>query len=148
MNNIMINNIIYFSCVREPLDRAISHYYYSNDYRSKYNFNQFYDLFGNTENKGCGSNDKINNCMSFYMGITDSSQINEEYLKNKYGLIVSLDNNFINKVCKYFDIKFVNKKLNINHNKPKIIVDPKIKEKFIKNNKLDYMLYEIVNKIY
>jgi len=147
INNIMINNIIYFSCVRHPLDRAISHYYYSNHYKSKYDFNEFYDLFGNTEHKGYGSNDKINNCMSFYMGITDSSQINEEYLKNKYGLIVSLDNDFINKICKYFDIKYVNKHSN-KTNKPDLIVDPKIKEKFIENNKLDYMLYEIVNKIY
>ena len=64
INNIMINNIIYFSCVRHPLDRAISHYYYSNHYKSKYDFNEFYDLFGNTEHKGYGSNDKINNCMS------------------------------------------------------------------------------------
>ena len=31
-----------------------------------------------------------------------------KYLKNKYGLIVSLDNDFINKICKYFDIKYVN----------------------------------------
>lgn len=148
MNNIMINKIIYISCIREPLDRAISHYYYSNRYKTKYNFNEFYDLFGNTDNEGYGSNDKINNCMSFYMGITDSSQLEEECLKNKYGLIVCLDNNFIIKLCKYFDIKIVNNKSNVNYNKPKIIVDPKIKEKFIENNKLDYMLYEIVNKIY
>ena len=73
INNIMINNIIYFSCIRHPLDRAISHYYYSNYYKNKYNFNEFYDLFGNTENEGYGPNDKINNCMSFYMDITDSS---------------------------------------------------------------------------
>ena len=33
-------------------------------------------------------------------------------------------------------------------NKPDLIVDPKIQEKFIENNKLDYMLYEIVKKVY
>lgn len=86
--------------------------------------------------------------MSFYMGITNSSQINETYIKNRYGLIVCLDNDFINKLCKYFDIKYINKKSNINSNKTKLIVDTKIKEKFIENNKLDYMLYELINKIY
>jgi len=88
LRKIMNKELIFISSVRDPLSRAISHYNYSNPYRSLHNFNKFYKevTLGNIPFKQYGTKgiDVLNNQMAHYMGYRNISEITEENIKNRF----------------------------------------------------------------
>jgi hypothetical protein len=160
LNNIMIEPIKYIGFIRNPIDRLISHYYYSNNYSSKISFDEWYQKYYNLNeagwNGGCNNSinslDVTNNYMSRYLGFNSIEEINEDNIRSRYHFIVVLeDPDKYTKLAKILNInnlkiKVVNK--NKSYNKDKVIISKKTKELFDENNKTDNKLYELVCKMY
>lgn len=159
LNNIMIHPIKYIGFVRNPINRLISHYNYTNRYSSKLSFDEWYQKFYNTNagwwggcNNSINSLDVTNNFMSRYLGFNSIEEINEDNIKSRYHFIVVLEDpdkytklaNILN--INYSNVKVANK--NKSYNRDKVIISKKTKELFDENNKMDNKLYELVCKIY
>ena len=68
-------DIKFITCLREPLDRLVSHYYYSNSYKNKMDFKSYYKLYKDS-NEGWDQNRILtNNYMSKYLGFKNINEI-------------------------------------------------------------------------
>ena len=158
LNNIMIQPIKYIGFVRNPIDRLISHYYYSNSYKDKISFNDWYQKYYNLNvgwGGGCknsiNSLDVTNNYMSRYLGFNSIDEINEDNIRSRYHFIVVLEDP--NKYTKLAKILNINNNFKIEnksklYNRDKVIISKKTEELFNENNKMDKKLYELVCKMY
>ena len=162
LNNIMIQPIKYIGFVRNPINRLISHYNYTNRYSTKISFDEWYQKFYNINagwsggcNNSINSLDVTNNFMSRYLGFNSIEEINEDNIKSRYHFIVVLEDpdkytklaNILNILnINDSNVKVANK--NKSYNRDKVIISEKTKELFDENNKMDNKLYELVCKIY
>jgi hypothetical protein len=152
-----IPNALYITSLREPLKRAISHYYYGGlDKKYKVNFNEWYIKHGGIEirdydlNKFQESykNTILNNYMSLYCGFKKEEDITEGNIIKLYDLIMFQDNmnQSFKKLSELLNFKFINKVTNKNSYSVKPTEE--VINKFKENNKLDYKFYNLSKKIY
>lgn len=160
LKKIMIGNIKYIGFIRNPLERLISHFYYSNYFNTQMTFEIWYnnDLIRNQGwNGGCknskNSLDVTNNFMSRYLGFTSLEEITKENIKNKYYLIIRLeDPDKYKKLMKILnfeidsDLNFEN--VSKKYNKNNLNISQKTKDLFEKNNEMDIRLYKLVSELY
>jgi len=150
-NKIMKYPVKYITCVRDPLKRAISHYY--SDRPSELNYNEWYRKFHT--NKYMNSHhytNLTNNYMSNYLGFNSIDEITEENILNRYELVIIMEqiNKGIKKLSNILNTKY--KELDqINRNKeyssqPEI--DDDVRILFNKNNEMDNKLYTLCCKLY
>lgn len=156
LEKIMIHPIKYVGFLRKPLDRLISHYYYSNFFKDKMDFNDWYQTYSQTNfgwSGGCqnsqNSLDVTNNYMCRYLGFNNIDEITEENIKNRYCFIVILeDSNKYEKLSKIIELdnNFVinNKSQNYNRNN----ISERTKDLFNQNNEMDNKLYKLAWEIY
>lgn len=155
LEKIMIHPIKYVGFLRDPLDRLISHYHYSNIFKDKMDFNDWYQTNSQT-NSGWGggcqnsqnSLDVTNNYMSRYLGFNNIDEITEENIKNRYCFIVILeDSNKYEKLSKIIELdnNFVIKNKSQNYNRN---ISERTKDLFNQNNEMDNKLYKLAWEIY
>lgn len=148
LEKIMIGDILYFSVISDPLQRAIRHYNFSNSFRKIYTFDEYYVHYGDKEGVGwTGQNIITNNYYSKYLGFHSIDEITEENIKKRYALVIVLGNTddsaaFV-KLQKLLGSEvYTNIVLKNDYQ-----VLSKTEEMFKENNKMDYMLYEKCLKI-
>lgn len=158
LNNIMIHPIKYIGFVRNPIDRLISHYYYTNSFKDTLSFDDWYQKNYNSNvgwGGGCKSSvnslDVTNNYMSRYLGFNSIDEINEENIRSRYCLIVVLEDP--DKYIKLAKILNINNKFTIEnksklYNRDKVVISKNTEKLFNENNKMDNKLYELACKIY
>ena len=161
----MSNPIQYITFLREPLNRAFSTYH-SNDVPpnssifKNISFEEWYMKNRSLINKKPSlNNDKSvwvlsSNWMSYMCGFDSLVEITEESIKNRFNFIGTTEN-FNESIDKLgvrlnhtFDTDKMNKKVRKNNNKPKLKLDNSFINIFKEDNKLDYKLYNLVQKIY
>lgn len=160
LEKIMKDNIKYIGFVRNPIDRLISHFYFSNNYRNEMTFDEWYTC-DSTRNEGWSggcknsknSRDCTDNFMSKYLGFTSLEEITKQNIKNAYHFIVRLEDT--DKYKKLIEILNLNvddnfKIFNVskNYDENKLYISEKTKKIFEKNNKMDLKLYKLVCEIY
>ncbi len=145
-------NLKLITCIREPLDRLISHYYYSNSHRKTMDFNSYYRLYMDKNEGWDQERIRTNNYMSKYLGFKNINEITEENISKRYLFILILE--FIDlgylKLSKILNetdnISY--KKLNCNKERKKDNLDDNLLTEFYERNKMDYELYRLSKKIY
>lgn len=151
LNKIMKYDLKLITCIREPLDRLISHYYYSNSHRKTMDFNCYYRLYMDKDEGWDQEKIRTNNYMSKYLGFKNINEITEENISKRYSFILILE--FIDlgylklsKILKTDNISY--KKLNCNKERKKDNLDDNLLTEFYERNKMDYELYRLSKKIY
>ena len=91
LNKIMKYNLKLITCIREPLDRLISHYYYSNSHRKTMDFNSYYRLYMDKNEGWDQERIRTNNYMSKYLGFKNINEITEENISKRYLFILILE---------------------------------------------------------
>lgn len=161
----MSDPIQYITFLREPLNRAFSTYYSGDTPPNpkifkKHTFVDWYIKNRELINKPPSpNNDKSvwvlsSNWMSYMCGFDSLEEITEESVKNRFSFIGTTEN-FNESIDKLgdilnhtFDTDKLNKKVRKNNNKPKLKLDEDFINIFKEDNKLDYKLYNLVQKIY
>ena len=160
LQKIMIGDIKYIGFVRNPIDRLISHFYYSNKYKNTTTFDKWYTnkLIRNEGwSFGCGNSknslDCTDNFMSKYLGFTSLEEITKENIKNRYHFIIRVEDP--DKYKKLIKILNLNIKDNLEisnvskiYDKNNLYISEETKQLFEKNNKMDIKLYKLVCEIY
>lgn len=155
---------LYFTSLREPLERLVSHYYYSNLFNYKLDFNEWYYDFCkgklNYSNHGWvkpENSEKIdpiyydlNNYMSNYIDVKKPKQLFEKYdfvfVPEKIERIFDiLEVIFEYKFERYLGEKKINHNLNYKDN---FKVTDEIKNLFYERNEKDLELYNIAKNKY
>ena len=142
----LIEDPIYITFIREPLERAISHYYYYDIHQNKNNKKSFNDFF--KENPMFRQN-----FMSSYMGYSSLKDITIQNLNKRYkfiGITEKFDESIIKleqvldwNIPKPYKIK------NTNYSTLKNLNDPsEIKHIFKKYNAIDYKLYDLISRTF
>ena len=148
LNKIMKNKILYITSLREPLDRSISHFYYSHPLRNKIKYEEWYNR--DYSKRGFNDNtniDLVNNCMSNYIGINNVEELNKIYfhvfILEEFNTSLKI---FFSKIgiCvnKNYEIK------NKNKNRKNNFLSNNTKQLFYKNNVLDYDIYNRARKLF
>ena len=151
LNKLMKYPVKYITCIRNPLNRAISHYYY--DRPSTLSYNQWYRKFHT--NKYMNNHhytNLTNNYMSKYLGFNSIDEITEENILNRYELVIITEqiNKGVEKLSKILGTKYHEYNI-INANKQyskQPEADDDVKILFNKNNEMDNKLYVLCCKIY
>lgn len=162
-NNKNYNSLI-FTSIREPLNRMVSHYYYSNLYRNEMSFDEWYQnyYYGRLEKYkfGWGTSTimgdrepihyNIDNYQLNYLGVSNPTDVYFIYdfifLSEKVEEQISLVESILDvKITRYEGKNFINN----NNNYPKNIkVSKQTENLFKERNQKDYELYNFVSKNY
>lgn len=158
--NSFMEDPIYITFLRNPLERAIS-CYYSHDVPpySKIPFDKWYieneKFLRDHPSYSSGKYLVItNNFMSYMVGFDSLNEITSDNLKKRYKFIgfTEFFDKSIEKLENILGWKFnkrlMNTKVRKNKNKPEIKLSKEFKEMFKNNNSLDYKLYELSKNIY
>ena len=153
INFIMKKPIRFITSIRDPLDRAISHFYFDRPKNTECSFNDWYT---NNYNKIYMNNSHEtnlnNNHISNYLGFKSIEEINVTNIKERFYFIIMLEkiNESLKKLSVMMNIEYKEYgKINKNNKEyyDKYISD-EVKKLFIENNKLDYKLYNLCNQIF
>lgn len=152
LKNIMNNDLLFISAVRQPITRAVSHYYYSNQYRNNMDFNSFYKKYtvGSVILNSFGRKgvDVINNQMSSYMGYKNISEITEKSINDRYKFVFVLED-----FKKSFEVlsNKIGIELIVTHenknSKKDLKIEKEIEVLFTNKNQMDFKLYDICREI-
>jgi hypothetical protein len=162
-NNRQLDSLILTS-VRDPLERMVSHYYFSNIHKTEMDFNEWYlkyhqgtlskMKFGWKPNNKLGHGDPVytnlDNYQLQYMGLENSKNV---FILYDYVFIAEKVEEQFDDFEKVVDYKFNRydgeKKINHNKNYPdEIIISEEVKNIFMERNQKDYQLYDYVYKNY
>jgi hypothetical protein len=149
-NNIKINAKFIITFLRDPIDRIISHYYFF-DYKNKN-----VDMIDLPETEFIEYCENLGNTICNFLGIDETKLLNKDFLDSY------LNNfDFIGKIEHYDEcIKVLNLLINknfkltdsldsvvfLNNNKNNYIVNDELREKIRLFCKLDYILYNYIEK--
>ena len=150
INKLMKKPVKNISFIQEPLKRIVKHYNFSNSFKSIYSFDEFYLNFGDKFNVGwTGKYDITNNYYSNYLGFKTKEEITVENVKEKYAFIfvAEMKELSLKKLNKILGIQKKNEASDLELNETKIQVNQFVKNSFIKQNELDYLLYDVCCKI-
>jgi len=150
INKLMKKAVKNISFIQDPLKRIIKNYNFSNSFKSIYSFDEFYLNFGDKYNVGwTGKYDITNNYYSNYLGFKTKEEITVENVKEKYAFIfvAEMKELSLKKLNKILGIKKKNEASDLELNEKKIKVNQFVKNSFIKQNELDYLLYDVCCKI-
>jgi hypothetical protein len=140
VRSLMKNDVKLISSVREPLERAMSHYYFSNPCRESISFNDFYSKYNGHVLSGWKKNiDVVDNQMCTYMGINKIGEVEDIY---EHVFILENFQKSLDIFSEKLGYKLVSKVVNRGTVKKIKTVSRDVKEQFIKNNEMDYLLYE------
>jgi hypothetical protein len=162
-NNRQLDSLILTS-VRNPLDRMVSHYYFSNIYKTQMDFNEWYLNYHHNKLPNSQFGWKPNNKLGYFEPVyhnLDNYQLQYIGLMEPNNVFVLYDYVFISEKVeeqfdefeKVVDYKFARyegeKKINHNKNYPEeIVISEEVKNIFMERNQKDYVLYDYVYKHY
>ena len=145
LNSIFEGDLSYITLICDPFNRVLTHFYYSNSFKTIYDFNEYYRHFSKMDNVGwTGLRDRTNNYFTHYFGFKSEEEITKENVQQRFALVMvsehkdkSLEK--LGKIFKNNKIKNLDLSLKIHSNTALDYT----KREFIKNNELDYKLYDI-----
>ncbi len=148
----------YITIVREPLERAISHYYHLNyDNKDVIDYNEWYRNCVRINQDKYPSKDIIHsgfdNYISRWLGYDVDSQITYESLSKRYDLILHVEHmtRSIELLCKYLRVDISENiivRKNNNERYKSFVIDDDVRESFYENNKSDVKLYALTRRIF
>jgi len=157
LSKIMNNDLKFITCIREPLERSMSHYYYLKNFsrdkaREPYEvwyLNAQHEELVSPIEKSHRTAIFSNNFMSHYLGFHSIKELTEDSLRERFLLTIILESIDLGyqKLNKLLNIKGDPLHLNkTGGGRP--APSEELKKVFKGNNKLDYKLYELCTKIW
>lgn len=155
LNRIMQGEIDYIACIREPLARSISHYYYSLHGKKYTDYWDFYSKCSELEGTKAGWRgiDTTNNFMSLYLGFRDIEEITRENLLSRFKFVVVIEK-YKEAITRLTEILLPpHPLLTLHNNKGRhrpldLTFNQDIADLFYSKNLLDLKLYELCSEIY
>jgi len=154
----IIDRPVFISFVRDPLSRALSHYYSLTRKKLRHPKVHFDQWYGHNNKRHAKSpTDPMffyRNYMSYFLGYDSIDEITIDSLNDRY-IFIGVTERFNESIFLMqktlgWNLQHPSKyrRYNVRKNKAKLPpVSPKIKKIFMRNNKLDYKLYQLVNVI-
>eukprot|EP00002_Diphylleia_rotans_P037098 TRINITY_DN8258_c0_g1_i1.p1 TRINITY_DN8258_c0_g1~~TRINITY_DN8258_c0_g1_i1.p1 ORF type:complete len:351 (+),score=43.36 TRINITY_DN8258_c0_g1_i1:64-1116(+) len=151
----VVPNAVFLAFVRDPLDRAISHFYHFNPLSRVMNFQQFYRNRDAIQKKYGGKNSVLfkDNLMSVFLGYSQEEDITTENLQSRYHFI-GLQEKFnesmviLHHVLGWNISSFYYRYTHLNKDKEPVRPSEAFKKVFQSKNVLDYKLYEASKTIF
>lgn len=150
------DDVLFLSCVREPLSRSVSHYYYSNQLRYEIDYNVWYQ--GNFAKDPVSAGwflplkEMVNNQMAWYMGFHSEAEISLRNLRSRYRFVFVAERmkeslwTFREMFPMFRDYRL--ERINVGDcSFRESDVNGETRRLFLENNALDYKLYRLCNQI-
>ena len=140
---------LYISSIRNPIKRAMSHYYNGDHYTPPTEFDEYYS--NNRSNNNFSSinyeDTHSDNFMSWYMGFTSIDQITKKSVLDRYNYIIVCEEfskslKILGDILEY-DLPIPHLNATTPNKKYNSYISTETTKKFLYNNKMDYKLYNI-----
>ncbi len=140
-DEMMIKPYHFITFIREPLKRAISHYYSLCPLSKSMSFNTFYPKIDEYPEYRMF----FTNWMAYFLGYDSPDEI--KGINNRYSFIGITEkfNESVKKLEKFLDYQFISQRRNYRYNNNNryrhFVINNRVRIKFVEDNHPDYMLY-------